>query len=271
MKRWHLEPFAARFVILLAAVQLAVVLTLGCDPKPQAKRPTAARPELLHTAQPSAAQRHTEQRDTEPTPVPNDDALNEPRRHLFYSHGRIVQQEGPSAVSPRFGEYRYHDIVRALAASGARIHAPLREPNTSLNEARDDLVRHVDALRQLGVASSNITLVGASQGAVITMLASQELGEPKLKLVILGACNPFVRDQLAPDLHGQILSIYEQGDEFGGSCREIVERSRGVSDFKEIKLTTGLGHGFLYTPRQDWLEPTIRWSTGVHLTGRTSQ
>ena len=35
-----------------------------------------------------------------------------------------------------------------------------------------------------------------------------------------------------------------------------------IKHFKEIELNTGMGHGFLFKPLKEWIEPTIKWANG---------
>ncbi|MFN2239829.1 MAG: hypothetical protein ABR524_10600 [Thermoanaerobaculia bacterium] len=183
--------------------------------------------------------------------------------HVIYLHGNIVQQHGKSAVSPQFGPYLFDDIVRELGRSGAHVHAPIRTGEPSNEESAGQVADFVRGLLEAGVPADDIVIVGASQGSIIAMLASASLEHAQLRFVLMGACNAWVRDEVRPDLHGHILSIYEQGDPYGGSCESIVEGRTGVSSFEELRLDTGLSHGFLYRPLSEWIDPALRWSGGT--------
>ena len=74
--------------------------------------------------------------------------------------------------------------------------------------------------------------------------------------MLLGACNDWVFETMRPQLHGRILSIYEHGDPWGGSCRPLAGQP-GVRPFEEVELRTGLAHGFLYRPLPDWVVPAL--------------
>jgi len=184
----------------------------------------------------------------------------QPARHIIYLHGRIVQEKGPQAISDEFGPYQLSEIVRSLGSGGAVVHAPLRPKSQRIEDAATATVSQIQDLLKDRVPAHDITVVGASQGGIIAMLTSAKLADPELKFVLLGACNPYVRDRFAPDLNGKVLSVYEQGDPYGGSCRDIVGASSGVVQFKELRLTTGLGHGFLYAPLAQWVDAALDWS-----------
>jgi len=68
-----------------------------------------------------------------------------------------------------------------------------------------------------------------------------------------------------PDINfcGNIQTIYERSDPFGVSAIERINTSTcEIKHFKEIELDTGLGHGFLFKPLKQWIEPTAKWASG---------
>lgn len=180
-------------------------------------------------------------------------------RHVLYLHGRIVQQQGKDAVSSEYGRYMFDAIVTALGKAGAVVHAPLRTADTTTDEAAEHAAAFIGRLLASGVDEGDITIVGASLGAIIAMKTSSRLKRPSLRFVLLGACNDWVRDELRPELHGHFLSIYEQRDPYGASCASVVRNQPTVGVFEELELSTGLSHGFLYRPLPEWVEPTRDW------------
>lgn len=196
--------------------------------------------------------------------APDEAAADASATHIVYLHGRIVQEEGTQAVSPEYGAYAFDAIVDALAARGATVHAPVRRKGSELQASVDAVVALVRGLRAEGVAAQRITVVGASQGAVIAMLASGTLRDRELGFVLLGACSDEVADALPAPLYGRVFSVYEEGDPYGASCTTIA-RSDGVSAFAEKRLTTGLSHGFLYRPLPAWVEPSLDWAMTGHV------
>jgi hypothetical protein len=61
-------------------------------------------------------------------------------------------------------------------------------------------------------------------------------------------------------LHGRVLSIYESSDDVGGTCAPLFAQSPALAQHAELRLETGLRHGFLYRPLPEWVKPAIAWS-----------
>jgi hypothetical protein len=117
-------------------------------------------------------------------------------------------------------------------------------------------------VRQLlkeGVPPEHITVVGASQGSWIAMLASTYLANRKVNFVLIAACSADEGFLKTVDLHGNVLSIYEKSD-LAQSCRNYRADATGINEWKEVELNTGLKHGFIYRPMKEWTEPTIAWA-----------
>jgi hypothetical protein len=187
------------------------------------------------------------------------DAIDLNGRYLFYIHGRIIEDEGVDAVSPQFGLYEFTDILNYFAGAGFQTIGEVRSGPTDVDRYADRVARQVENLLTDGVSGENITIVGFSKGAYITMLVSSKLGRPELNIVLIGICN---EETLAnPDiaLAGRILSLYETSDDYGSSCRPLLERSPDVLEFEEIEFETGKQHGAFYTADPLWLDPIIAW------------
>ena len=180
--------------------------------------------------------------------------------HIVYLHGKVVQEQGIDASSPEYGRYAFREIVAALGADGARVHAPVRAPGATVKDSAEDVAALVRELIASGVAAQRITVVAVSHGAVIAMRASTALADARLSFVLMGACNDWTFNELRPQLHGRILSIYERGDTWGESCRPLVDDAPGVRAFEEIELRTGLAHGYIYRPLPEWVVPTLAWT-----------
>lgn len=181
------------------------------------------------------------------------------RRYVFYLHGQIVEDVGPRGVSERYGAVDYPGAVAALQAGGATVLSEARPRGTDPSAYADRIVGEVRALLQSGVPPERITIAGASKGAVIAALVSTRLAEPRVRYVLLANCNPWLIRTYDPRLSGEVLSIYEKSDHIGGSCEELVGHSPGVTRFEEVALDTGLGHGMIYRPMPEWVEPARAW------------
>jgi hypothetical protein len=183
------------------------------------------------------------------------------KKAIIYSHGRIIENQGVNAVSQKFGAYKFNDIVDSLKSKGASVIALVR-PKDAVSEKYASLIaQQVDSLISIGYQASNITLLGASKGAWITLLASTKLSTNQVNIVSLGICGTDVFDAFTYhklQLKGRVLSIYEKSDDLGKSC-ETINHGDQIKEFHEIRLKTGLKHGFLYTPNPAWLTPFFDW------------
>ena len=112
---------------------------------------------------------------------------------------------------------------------------------------------------EAGVPPEHITVVGASQGSWMAMLASTYLENRKVNFVIIAACSAEEGFLNLVNLHGNVLSIYERSD-LAGSCQRYRTDATGLGEYKEVELNTGLKHGFIYRPMKEWIEPTVAWA-----------
>lgn len=194
----------------------------------------------------------------------------EPARHLIYLHGRIVQEEqSVRPVSPRFGAYELEAIRAAFRGRGFELHSEIRPKSASVSESADRTVAEVRKLLDAGVPPAGITVVGASMGASIALLAAVRLGDPEVRFVALGACRSgnvemlIAEEGKAPS--GRILFVREASDDTAPPCPEWKERPELAKSLvtDEVVLSTGLSHGFLYRPMPEWLEPTVAWAAAA--------
>lgn len=181
-------------------------------------------------------------------------------RYLFYLHGRVVEDFGPYGFSPQFGRYDYPGILKAFRSRGFDVWSERRPSGTDVSAYADKVVAQIRELEAHGVDPHRITVVGASKGAVIGALVSTRLRQPQIHYVLMGNCNDWLIRTYNPKLTGEVLSVYEASDQTGGSCEPVRARSPKIARFAEIRLTTGLGHGFLYRPLPVWIEPTVAWA-----------
>ena len=187
-------------------------------------------------------------------------ALAAAPRHVIYVHGKAVEDSG-RRPSTRFGIYEYDAILDALRNAGFAVTSEQRPKDTDPSAAAERLVAEVRALIAKGVPASHITVIGASKGGVIAMLASTKLENPDLRYVLLGNCNDTILERHRPRLSGRVLSVYEKSDEFGHSCAAFFAKGApALREHRELALDLGINHAFLYTPRKEWLEPAIEWA-----------
>jgi len=185
--------------------------------------------------------------------------------YMFYLHGRIIEDQGLPAVSKDFGEYQYEAILEKLESQGFIVISEQRSRGTDPAGYAMRVAEQIKSLRDAGVPSENITVVGASQGAGIAAIVSSLLKDSKINFVLLGFCSPdtvkeLIQDQLS--LYGNILAIRDSVDNLSGSCQELFKFSegKGLARHNEIVLDIGTGHGILYKPLEEWIQPAVEWA-----------
>lgn len=183
-------------------------------------------------------------------------------KYLFYLHGAIVENEGIRPVSPEYGVYEYEQILQTFVSRGFIVISERRPRGTDARQYAVKVVGQVNRLLKAGVPGERITIVGASRGGSITILVSTMLKNRDVNFVILASCgNSSVYRDTKVDLWGNILSIYDFKDTTGaGTCQKFFESSTGLKRQKEIVVQLGLGHGLLYRPLKEWVEPTVSWA-----------
>ena len=190
------------------------------------------------------------------------ESIDPSQRYMFYLHGKIIEDQGIPAISPDYGEYEYEAILKTLRGHGFTVISEQRPKDTDSFAYAKRVRKQVEVLIEAGVPAGNITVVGASKGAAITILVSHLLQNNEVNFVLLGACHPDTVDELMQDqvrLVGNVLSIYDSVDQYAGSCQEFFSFS-ALSTSDEIVLEIGTGHGILYQPLDEWVIPTTEWA-----------
>jgi hypothetical protein len=184
-------------------------------------------------------------------------------RYIIYLHGKILEDEGLDAVHPEHGRYEYLETLSYLASTGGQIISEIRPAETYAYEYAETVTGWITRLLDAGVPPQNISVVGFSKGAFIALLVSDMLENPHVNFVVIAICGDWILLETDIRLSGRVLSLFETSDDYGGSCRGLVERSPGVSDFEEISHSTGEGHGAFYQAEPFWLDDVVGWITGV--------
>ncbi len=105
----------------------------------------------------------------------------------------------------------------------------------------------------------NISITGASKGSVMAMRVS-DINQYQINYVLLGANNNYIEENYNWYLKGRILGIYEKSDSLAGKDYQFwIDRSKGAQEFMQLEIDTGLNHGFIYNPINEWIEPTTEW------------
>ena len=196
--------------------------------------------------------------------IPKSISKNE--SYLFYLHGAIVTNLGNNAIQkdfPAWGPYEYLNILDSLKKRGFNVISERRLPGIANSIYEEKIYNQVDSLLKAGATPANIIIVGASAGSEITINVSSKLKNTGIKYVIMGACWPDTyKDYSGIELYGHFLSIIETTDPHG-SCFKIFENRAYVKSYREIKLNTGLNHGFLYKGYKAWIDPIVAWFANV--------
>lgn len=180
-------------------------------------------------------------------------------RYLLYVSGYIVEAGNTRPTSPKFGVYEYEQILDAFKQSGFVVISEARKQSRDIEPYAAKVTGQVKQLLNAGVPPQNITVVGASQGGWIAMLASTYLKNRKVNFVVIGACAADEGFLKSVDLHGKMLFISERTD-LPGSCERFRADATGLEEYKFVETNTGEKHGFLYRPMKEWVEPTIAWA-----------
>ncbi|MFH0781897.1 MAG: alpha/beta hydrolase [Pseudomonadota bacterium] len=183
-------------------------------------------------------------------------------RYLFYLHGLIVEEAGLRPKSEEHGYYEYELILEALAGQGFVVISEAREKGTQVKVYAENIVEQIRKLLSNGVAPANIIVVGASKGGVISSYVSSILKEKEIYFVMLaGLFEKCLVDELLI-LHGKVLSIHDRSDKASITPGPYFQRSKGMGEFKEIVLDLDKGHGLIYQPYREWMDPMLAWVKG---------
>ncbi len=181
------------------------------------------------------------------------------RHHLFYLHGLIVEMAGIRPKSEEHGYYEYELILEELAKEGFVVISEVRKKNTPIKPYAEKIADQIEMLMKKGVPPSKITLLGASRGGAIGAYVSTILKEKNINYVYLaGLFEKYLEDEDLK-LYGNVLSIHDIADKLGITPQIYFERSQGLGSFKAIILNLGKGHGLLYQPFREWIDPILEW------------
>ncbi|MGH9944570.1 MAG: alpha/beta hydrolase [Pyrinomonadaceae bacterium] len=234
-----------RGLLLMALATTACGLQTKVESRERSPGPSAAGP----------------QQGTNTLPAQSRDDGREP--YLFYLHGRIIEVRGTRPTHERYGVYEYEQILETFRRAGFNVLSEARPPETVEREYAAKVVRQIESLLRAGVAPGRVTVVGASKGAIIAMWVSTLLRYRDINFVLMAGCNDATLRRHDVKLYGNVLSIHEASDEGLGTCRKFFEQSGGLNRSREIKLNTGLGHGFIYRPLKEWVGPAAAWAASA--------
>lgn len=183
------------------------------------------------------------------------------QKTVIFLHNAFLENYTLDEAHPDYGKCEYTQILAAFTKAKFRVISEIRPKNTKPKDYSTKVIHQIDSLIARGTKPSDITVVGTSRGGYIAQYVSSGLKNKDVNYVLIGCCSDDdIADMPEISLTGNILSIYEKSDVIGQSCQKLKDRSKGVQHFKEIELTTGLKHGFLYKALDVWIQPCIQWA-----------
>jgi L-fuculose-phosphate aldolase len=180
-------------------------------------------------------------------------------RYLFYLHGLIVEEAGIRPKSDEHGYYEYQRILEELARKGFTVISEARKKGTEIKTYAEGIVSQIKKLLAHGVAPENITVVGASKGGAIGAYISTMLREKEINYLFLAGLFEKCLVDASLILYGNVLSIHDRSDKLAITPGLYFQRSAGLGRFKEMVLELDLGHGLIYQPYREWIEPFMAW------------
>lgn len=189
---------------------------------------------------------------------------NQNEKVILYQHGKIIEEQGVNAYHPKYGEYEFKRISEAFEQNGFKVINNLRGANANAEYHAMRISQQVDSLLLQGYLAQNITILGASKGAWISLLASSKLSTNEVNVVSLAICGNQTTKYFKENginVKGRWLSIFDESDELGKSCQGI--NKSFTIEFKEIRIKTGKKHGVVFKALEDWIKPTVEWA-GMH-------
>ncbi len=191
---------------------------------------------------------------------------NNDERFVFFLHNRFLETHELNEIHPEFGRTEYKEILAKFENSGLKVISEKRNGNVNAREYAIGVVNQIDSLIQDGIKPNKITVVGTSKGGYIAQYVSTLANNPDLNFVFIASFrNSDIQNIPEINYCGNILTIYEKSDPFGVSAVERKNNSTcQIKNFKEIELNTEMGHGFLFKPLKEWIEPTIKWASGSY-------
>lgn len=190
--------------------------------------------------------------------------LKKEERYLFFLHNRFLEDHDLHELHPDYGKSAYLEIISEFENNGFTVLSEKRDGNVNVRDYAILVIAQIDSLLHKGISPNNITVVGTSKGGYIAQYISTLANNKDLNFVFIASFRESDLQNIT-DINycGNILTIYEASDSYGVSALQRKENSTcEITHFKEIELHTGLGHGFLFRPLKEWMQPTMVWAKG---------
>ena len=171
----------------------------------------------------------------------------DPKLHyVVYLHGRIVEEQGRQAVSPDFGAYQLDDILAALASPGVAVVGEVRAKGTDPKAAAEHVVAEVRRLIDAGVAAGEHHGDRGLEGSADRDAGIDGAREPRGGLGDHGQLQRVGDRELRPRSPRPGALDLRVERRVGGTCAPLFAKSPALARHAEVRLETGLRHGFLY-------------------------
>lgn len=189
---------------------------------------------------------------------------SEQKRYLFFLHNRFLETHELSEEHPQHGRVEYKEIIETFENAELNVISEKRPAEFDFSAYAENITTQIEELISKGISPESITVVGTSKGGYIAQYVSTYLENSNVNFVFIAAFRESDMTDF-PEINfcGNILTIFEKTDEYGVSAkaREATSSCK-INHFKEVEINTGLGHGFLFKPMPEWIEPTIEWAKG---------
>ena len=182
----------------------------------------------------------------------------DPERHyLFYLHGAIVEGSDGTPNHPDYGIYKYPEIVEKLEEKGFWVISEIRKKNTNPSAYANLISFYVDQLKEEGVPSSNITIVGGSKGGIMACYVSNKQKDKDVNYVILAGFFYNLRDDPKMEVSGRVLSIHDSSDQNNINPKYFFKKSPDVSEQRIVITRERWGHRLIFEPWDRWVNEVV--------------
>ena len=186
---------------------------------------------------------------------------NKSTKYVYFFHNQFLEGKTPEDIHDQYGKVEYEEILEYLEGENRKVISEIRPADVDFDAYVKKKSDEIKTLIEEGVNPSDITLIGTSKGGYITQSISSGLRNKQINYVIVGAFNTM--DNQSFQWHGNFLNIYDVSDSYGVSAQGKADASgEQIGHFKEVRLNTGMDHGFLFKAMPLWLEPAKQWSEG---------
>ncbi len=176
-----------------------------------------------------------------------------------------VRDEVPDRIDPKArylifiqGPAPGELVATAFANRGFEVVTERRKPNPDPFDLARKATGQIRKLREAGVASPRIALMGFDQGGAATLIASALMRDPELSYVVLAGCGLDDRyrrfaTQLADQMTGRLLHLWEKTDTQAESCQFALSKAPEL-DSDEKLLSNGGGHEMFGEVDAFWID-----------------